>query len=125
MKSLSLITLGLIFYGCHSANEPKKVKQYTAEQLYHNNYIYGAGFNGDETQVLAGANNSGIFNVYAISITDTAMRPLTHSLKDSYFAAGYLPGTNNFLYSADQGGDENSHIYLQRQGSQQAKDLTP
>ena len=125
MKRLSLLSLILLFYGCHSTNEQKKVKQYTAEQLYHNNYAYGAGFNGDETQVLAGANNSGIFNVYTINIADTAMKPLTHSLKDSYFAAGYLPGTNNFLYSADQGGNENSHIYLQKQGGLQAKDITP
>jgi len=125
MKYLSLVSLGLLFCGCHSANEQKPVKQYTAEQLYNNNYVYGAGFNGDETQVLAGANNSGIFNVYSISIADTAIKPLTHSLKDSYFAAGYLPGTNNFLYGADQGGNENGHIYLQKQGSSQAKDLTP
>ncbi len=124
MKYFSLF-LSLLFYGCHAANERGIVKQYTAEQLYHNNYIYGAGFNGDESRVLAGANNTGIFNVYAISITDTTMKALTHSLKDSYFAAGYLPGTNNFLYSADQGGNENGHVYLQRQGSLQAKDITP
>jgi len=125
MKSLSLISLSLLFCGCHSTIEQKNVKQYTAEQLYNNNYVYGAGFNADETQVLAGANNSGIFNVYTISIADTAMKALTHSLKDSYFAAGYLPGTNNFLYSADQGGNENSHVYLQKPSGPQAKDITP
>ena len=73
MKYLSLLSLSLLFCGCRSINEQKIVKQYTAEQLYHNDYVYGAGFNADETQVLAGANNSGIFNVYAINIADTSL----------------------------------------------------
>ena len=122
MKYLSLFLLALLFWGCR----PKKdVKQYTIEQLYKNNNIGGAGFNANESQVLVSSNNTGIFNVYAIAVSDTSMKPLTRSAKDSYFAVGYVPGTDNFLYSADQGGNENRHIYLQKQGNAAVKDITP
>jgi dipeptidyl aminopeptidase/acylaminoacyl peptidase len=117
--------LALLIAACHPASDTKEVKQYTIEQLYNNKSIFGTSFNADETRVLAGANNTGIYNVYAINIADTAMKPLTHSTKDSYFAVAYVPGTNNFLYSADQGGNENSHIYLQKAGAAEAKDITP
>src|SRR5581483_7435052 len=32
---------------------------------------------------------------------------------------------NNFMYVADQGGNENYHIFLQRQGAAGARDITP
>ncbi|MEI9809325.1 MAG: S9 family peptidase [Bacteroidota bacterium] len=37
----------------------------------------------------------------------------------------YLPGTEKFLYSADQGGNENTHLYLKSKGDTTAKDITP
>ena len=103
----------------------KEVKQYTIEQLFDNKSVYGSGFSADESKILVGANNSGIYNVYELGIADTAMHPLTHSTKESLYAIDYLPGTTNFFYSADQGGNENSHIYLQKSGDTAAKDLTP
>ena len=109
-------------------NEPaarKEVKQYSAEQLYNNKSISGLSFNSDETGILVHANTSGIFNLYELSIADTLMKPLTRSVKESFFAIDYLPGTKKFLYSADQGGNENAHIYLQTPGDTIAKDLTP
>lgn len=125
MKYLSLIALAILFSACSNPGKPTAIKLYSIEQLYNNKAINGAGFNADETKVLVDDNSTGIFNVYAINIGDTASKPLTHSVKDSYFSIGYVPGTNNFLYSADQGGNENSHIYLQKADGSAVKDLTP
>lgn len=125
MKYLSLFALAILFSACSNSDKPTAVKSYSIEQLYNNKDIYGAGFNADETKVLVADNSTGIFNVYNINIADTASKPLTHSVKDSYFSIGYVPGTNNFLYSADQGGNENSHIYLQKADGSAVKDLTP
>lgn len=128
------MTKTCLFFSCcllfllSCKNEPeahKEVKQYTAEQLYNNKNIFASAFNTDETKLLVNANTSGIYNLYELAIADTGMKPLTTSAKESYFAIDYVPGTNNFLYSADKGGDENSHIYLQKQGDTAAKDLTP
>jgi dipeptidyl aminopeptidase/acylaminoacyl peptidase len=115
-----------VLAGCN--NEPaarKEVKQYSAEQLFNNTSIGGGAFSPDESKILVHANTSGIFNLYEISIADTSMKPLTGSTKESFFSVDYLPGTNKYLYTADQGGNENDHIYLQSPGDTSAKDLTP
>ncbi|MEO7312652.1 MAG: prolyl oligopeptidase family serine peptidase [Chitinophagaceae bacterium] len=123
----SLLGCGiLLIASCKNEPQPPKdVKQYTAEQLYNNKTIVGSAFNADETKLLVDANATGIYNLYELSIADTLLKPLTKSVKESFYSVDYLPGTTSFLYSADKGGDENSHIYLQRAGDTAAKDLTP
>ncbi len=116
----------LIFSGCKTATpDIPPVKEYTIEQLYNNKNISGVAFNGDESKILVDANISGIYNLYELNISDTSMVPLTKSTKESFFGVDYLPGTQKFIYSADQGGNENSHLYLQTPGDTAVKDLTP
>ena len=123
---IPVLALTVLMTSCNNEPEARKdVKQYSAEQLFNNKSIGGAAFSADESKILVHANTSGIFNLYEISIADTAMKPLTTSTKESFFAVDYLPGTNKFLYTADQGGNENDHIYLQSPGDTAAKDLTP
>lgn len=123
---IPVLPLVILFTACNNEPEARKeVKKYTAEQLFNNKSIYGAAFSTDETRILAGSNITGIFNLYELSIADTSMAPLTRSAKESFYAVGYLWGTGKFLYSADQGGNENSHIYLQSPGDTAAKDITP
>ena len=124
--TLAIAAFSLLLAGCNSESAaPKTVQQYSAEQLYNNKSINGAAFNTSETKILAGANISGINNVYELSVADTTMAPLTHSVKESFYPVDYLPGSTKYLYSADQGGNENSHIYLQSPGDSAAKDITP
>jgi len=124
-----LLSLPVLFAACNSSSDApvarKEVKQYSAEQLYNNKSISGAAFNADETKILTGANISGIINLYELSIADTSMKPLTKSVKESFFPVDYLPGSSKYIYSADQGGNENSHLYLQAPGDTVAKDITP
>ncbi len=123
---IPLLALFLIVTACNNGPAARKeVKQYSAEQLFNNTSINGSAFNADETKILTGANTTGIFNLYELSIGDTSMKPLTRSTSESFFAIDYLPGTGKYLYSADQGGNENSHIYLQSPGDTLAKDITP
>ena len=128
MKKTIIPFLAFVYLGAGCNNEPaarKDVKLYSAEQLYNNKSINGVSFNSGETAILVHANTTGIFNLYELSMADTIMKPLTQSVKESFFAIDYLPGTKKFLYSADQGGNENAHIYLQTPGDTTAKDLTP
>ncbi len=121
-----ILILTVLITACNNELEARKdVKKYTAEQLFNNKSIGGGAFSTDESRILVHANTSGIFNLYEISIADTSMKPLTHSTKESFFSVDYLPGSNKYLYAADQGGNENSHIYLQSPGDTSAKDLTP
>ena len=123
---IPFIALACLAAGCN--NEPAaraEVKQYSAEQLYNNKSVEGISFSKDESKILVNANTSGIYNLNELSVADTVMKPLTRSAKESFFAVDYLPGTNRFLYTADQGGNENNHIYLQSPGDTSAKDITP
>jgi dipeptidyl aminopeptidase/acylaminoacyl peptidase len=125
MKYFLQILLALFALSACSPKKAKPVKQYTIAQLYENKTIYGTGFNADETAILVDNNVTGTFNVFSINLADTASKQLTNSTKDSYYAAGYVPGTNDYLYTADQGGNENSHIYLKKADGTAIKDLTP
>jgi dipeptidyl aminopeptidase/acylaminoacyl peptidase len=121
------VILLILFSSCNQKTEQaaRIPKQYSIEQLYNNLSVGAAGFNADESKVLLHNNSTGIFNVYELNIADTSMLPLTSSKKESFFAAQYLPGSDKFIYSADQGGNENSHLYLKSKNDTSAKDLTP
>ena len=117
----------LVLMGCNNNDEPaarKDVKQYSIAQLYKTKNIGGGLFNKDETKILVQNNETGIYNLYEITLSDTSMKQLTNSTKESFFAVDYVAGTDKTIYSADQGGNENSHLYL-RQPDGSVKDLTP
>jgi len=128
MQKKIIITTVLVYVlvACNNqAKTTKEIKHYTAEQLYNNENINGIAFNKDETKLLINSDQTGIQNLYLLNISDTAMQPLTHSVKESFYGIDYLPGTNSYLYSSDKGGNENNHIFLQQAGDTAVRDLTP
>jgi dipeptidyl aminopeptidase/acylaminoacyl peptidase len=123
---IHLYILLCFFASCKEQEQQARTpKQYTIEQLYNNLSVGAAGFSTDETKILVDNNSTGIYNVYELNIGDTAMQPLTASKKESFFAVDYLTGTNKFIFTHDQGGNENNHLYLLDKGDTTAKDLTP
>lgn len=127
LKPLFLFSLTLIILSsCNTQKEnPRIPTQYSIEQLYNNLSLEAAGFNSDESKILIHSNATEIYNISELNIADTTIKPLTTSVKESFFAVGYLPGSNKFIYSADSGGNENSHLYLMEKGNAMAKDITP
>lgn len=116
------------FSACNQREDqqaPRTPKEYAIEQLYENVAVGAAGFSADESKVLVNNNSTGIFNVYELGISDTVMKPLTTSKKESFFAVDYLPGSEKFIYSSDQGGNEDNHLYLMSKGDTAAVDITP
>ena len=105
--------------------EPARpVHQYTIEQFYKNVQIAGGAFSPDEKRLLVSSNESGIYNLYEITIADGSKRQLTNSTVESFYAIDYVSGTSQMLYTADKGGNEINHIYLLgADGS--VRDLTP
>ena len=125
---LSVILIAGSLASCGKKEEqdkPRTPKEYTIEQLANNLAVGAAGFSADESKVLVHNNSSGIYNVFEINTADSASHALTFSKKESFFSVDYLPGSNKYLYSADQGGDENTHLYLRNRSDSVAKDLTP
>lgn len=100
-------------------------EQYDLEDFYNTKSISASGFNDDETKILINNNTTGIYNAYELSIADTTAIALTKSTKESIYTVDYLPGSSKFIYSADEGGNENSHLFLMDRKSNNPKDITP
>ena len=124
-KFIFFLSASILLWGCKEKAAPaREVKQYTIEQFYKTEGVSGGAFNKDETKILINSNRTNIFNVYELTLADTATKPLTTSAKESFYSVDYIPGTDHFIYSADKGGNENDHLYLQA-GNNPVKDLTP
>lgn len=121
-----LISLLLVFclYACSEKAEQYIPKQYTIDQFYQNTRIGGGAFSEDESKLLVSSDESGIFNVYEITIADGSKKQITFSEEESFFSVDYVPGTSQILYSADKGGNEINHIYLLNVDGT-STDLTP
>lgn len=107
-----------------SCTAKKEVNKYSIDQFYKNVNTWFAAFSPDESKVLVSSNETGIYNVFEISLSDGSMRQVTNSTADSFFAIDYVPGTSQILYSADKGGNEIDHIYLLSDDGSTV-DLTP
>lgn len=93
---------------------PREVKSYTIEQFYKSSSTGGGAFSADGSKLLVGSNETGIFNVYEIDVATGDKKALTRSTSESIWAVDYLPGSLNFIYASDKGGNENDHLFLQR-----------
>ena len=121
MRTLVFFSALLALAAC-SQTEPPEL--YSIEQFYNNTRIGGGAFAEDETKLLVNSDESGIFNVYEINIADASKKQITFSEVESFFAVDYVPGSNQILYSADNGGNEVNHIYLLQENGTSV-DLTP
>ena len=121
MKNLIILAVVTLLAACTQVQPPK---QYSIEEFYKNTRVIGGSFSKDETKLLVSSNESGIFNVYEIKIADGSKQQITFSDSESLFGIDYVPGTNQIIYSADKGGNELNHIYLQKSDSISV-DLTP
>ncbi|MDI6047445.1 S9 family peptidase [Flavobacterium yafengii] len=131
MKKTSILFGALLIMVLSSCKDEKKKEearlpeQYDLEDFYNTKSISASGFNNDETKILINNNTTGIYNAYELSIADTTSIALTKSTKESIYTVDYLPGSSKFIYSADEGGNENYHLFLMDRKSNTPKDITP
>lgn len=124
---LPLLFLACLLTACETepqATATKTVERYSAEDFYNNISVGSGVFSEDERKLLIHSDESGIFNAYEIDLEDQSKRPLTKSTVESFFVVDYVPGTDDLIYSADKGGNENSHLYL-LSADGTTTDLTP
>jgi len=120
---LLFISLLAIILAC-TGQKSREVKKYSIGQFYKNINIYGGSFSPDESKLLVTSNETGIYNVFALPVDRDTSQQLTNSTRESYFAVSYFPGDERILFQADQGGNENDHIYLLDENDK-IIDLTP
>lgn len=106
----------------HAKTRPSK--QYTIEQFMNTIAVGGASFSPDEKEILFSSDESGIRNVYAVPVAGGKARALTTSKTDTTSSVSFFPNDTRFLYTRDQGGNEQHHLYVrEKDGSE--RDLTP
>ena len=99
-------------------------REYSIEQLMNNERLTGAAFSWDDERVMFASNRTGIFNVFASPVQGGKPTQLTSSTVESTYAVSFFPHDTRLLYAHDQGGNENTHLYL-RVAEGQERDLTP
>jgi dipeptidyl aminopeptidase/acylaminoacyl peptidase len=107
-----------------SCTGKKEIPQYTIDQFYRNVNVSISAFSPDESKLLISSNETGVYNIFEIDIDDGSKRQITNSTTESCYAVDYVYSTGQVLYSADRGGNENSHIYLLNEDGT-STDLTP
>lgn len=123
MKKILIAISVILLVSCTGKKSPE-IGQYTIDQFYKNVNIGFSAFSPDESKLLVTSNETGIYNVFEISLSDGSKKQITNSTTESFFAVNYVHGTNQILYSADKGGNEISHIYLLSEDGTTV-DLTP
>lgn len=107
-----------------SQKAQKEHKRYTIEQFMATTSVSGASFSRDEKQILFSSNASGIFNAYVLPVGGGTPRALTRSTTDSTYAVGFFYNDDRILFTRDQGGNEQNHLFVRElDGSE--RDLTP
>lgn len=117
-----IIAISLLFMSCKQNVDTYKV--YDIEDFFNNVSISGGYISTDEEKIIFSSNQSGIFNIYEANIQTGKINQLTVSDKESFFVRAYVPNSNDFIYSADSGGNEINHLFL-RKGDDTVIDLTP
>lgn len=99
-------------------------KTYSAEEFFKTTSVFGSSLNHDASAVLVSNDATGVFNVYRIPVDGSEPIQLTHSSTDSTYALSWFPHDDRFIYQADKGGNENTHLFVKElDGS--VVDLTP
>jgi dipeptidyl aminopeptidase/acylaminoacyl peptidase len=100
------------------------VPRYSIEDFMATTRIGGASFSPDGRKLLFHSNESGVFNLYEVSVDGGEPRRLTDSDDNAVFSIGYFRNDERILYSSDAGGNELSHVYV-RELDGSIRDLTP
>lgn len=100
------------------------IKKYSARVFYDTQQFMGISFTENEENIVLTSDESGVFNLYSLSIKESLKKQLTYSKSHAFILISCFPNDKRILYTADQGGNELNHLYvLNEDGS--SIDITP
>lgn len=106
------------------ASAPQPIAQYPAATLYETISYGGNSINAAGDAVLLHSDESGVFNLYRLSLQTGEKTALTQSTDDAIFAKRFFPQDDRVLFSSDKGGNELDHLFV-RELDGSIRDLTP
>ncbi len=84
---------------------------YTMAEFMKTTAVGGGSFNHADTKLLVSSNETGVFNVYELDLA-TGDRTAVTEGNNTTFGVSYMPADDRILYTRDQGGNENNHLFL-------------
>ena len=123
---LLLLASIIIVASCQAPSDTitGEVMEYSIDEFMDNKTIFGSSFSPDETKILVGSDETGIFNAYELDIETGDRTPLTQSADKTIRPISYFPADRRILYQSDNDGDEIDHIFM-RDVDGSIEDLTP
>lgn len=115
--------------GSPAARTAEAPKRYSAKTFFETTSFQmaspsGHAFSPDGKSLLISSDKSGVFNAYLLPVAGGTPMPITNSAGNATFAATFFPKDDRVLFTADQGGNELTHVYVrERDGT--LRDLTP
>jgi dipeptidyl aminopeptidase/acylaminoacyl peptidase len=109
---------------CPGVAPAADVPQYTIEDFITTTTMNGASFSPDKSRILVTSDQTGVPNAFAIPVAGGKPEQLTNSTVNAISVRAYFPNDDRFLYVADQGGNERTHLWVQGPDGV-ATDLTP
>ena len=109
-----------------AAAEPVR---YTAAQFFETTSYGlpsadGIAFSRDGRNLLMSSDASGVFNAWMLPVAGGDPVPVTTSTGNATFAASFFPADDRVLFTADEGGNELTHVFVRAQDGT-IRDLTP
>ena len=88
------------------------VPSYSPTQFYATKSYMGNDINHKADALLVASDETGVFNLYKVSLDGKSWTALTQSTTESILPVGWFPQDDRVLYRADQGGNELHHLYV-------------
>jgi hypothetical protein len=110
--ALAIACLGTCMSFGAEPSPARPSRRYTIEQFMDTEKVSGNSFSADETKILFSSDRTGIFNAFTIPIAGGGAEPVTRSKLESTFGVACFPKDQRILFTHDQGGNENSHLYV-------------
>jgi len=103
--------------------------RYTARQFFETTAYgmadpEGLAFAPDGRSLLIWNDSNGVINAYALPVAGGEAAALTSSTTHANFPLSYFPNDGRLIYSADEGGNELDHLYVQAPDGT-VRDITP
>ncbi len=114
-SGLAILSLLMLVFACAPKEEAVPPKQYTIAQFMDVNRVYSGGFSPDESKIILGSDESGIFNLYELNLSTDEKKQLTASTDNAVFANGYFPNDERMIIQSDEGGNEITHLFIRKQ----------
>ncbi len=117
--SLCLFAASLLLIGACDKQEDETApatrtdpsRQYTMAEFMKTTAVGGGSFNHTDSKLLVSSNETGVFNVYELDLATNVRTAVTEG-DDTTFGVSYMPNDDRILFTRDQSGNENNHLFL-------------